>query len=70
MPPFGSLWPGVATVVDNSLILQGPELNFNAGLRTFSVCGLAVKDFLAIEKPAMVGDYSEVPQSEGGGKDR
>ena len=51
MPPFGSLFPGVQTVMDVSLQAQGPEVNFNAGLRTLSVLGLSVEQYLDIEKP-------------------
>lgn len=42
---------GCRTFVDKSLLEQGPEINFNAGLRTFSVCGLPVSQYLAIEVP-------------------
>lgn len=51
VPPFGSLFPGVATLVDASVEAQGPVINFNAGLRTLSVVGLPVGEYLAIERP-------------------
>lgn len=51
VPPFGSLFPGVKTIVDQSLIDQGPATNFNSGLRTKSVVNLSTADYLAIEKP-------------------
>lgn len=56
VPPFGSLFvdKGVSTFVDKSLQSQGAFINFNAGLRTLSVCGLSVDAFLAIEKPNLV----------------
>ena len=53
VPPFGSLFEGVATYVDAS-IGDLDVINFNAGLRTYSVLGLSVKDYLAIEKPTML----------------
>ncbi len=58
VPPFGSLFPGVVTVVDESLREQGETINFNAGLRTRSVINLAVRDYLDVEKPVVVGDFS------------
>lgn len=48
VPPFGSLF-GIRTYVDRSIISQGKEINFNAGLRTFSVLHLQVDDYLRIE---------------------
>ena len=39
--------------VDTSLQEQGASINFNAGLRTFSV-SMALEDYLAIEKPEVV----------------
>jgi Ala-tRNA(Pro) deacylase len=53
VPPFGSLFAGCATLVDRSLVDQGPEINFNAALRTQSVLGLPVAAYLALEKPAL-----------------
>jgi len=50
VPPFGSLFSGVLTVVDASLSAQGATINFNAGLRTESV-GMGVADYLRIEAP-------------------
>ena len=58
VPPFGSLFPGVATVVDASLREQGSEINFNAGLRSVSVTGLSVDEYLAVERPKVVGAWS------------
>lgn len=57
VPPFGSLFPGTLTIMDVSLQNQGPDINFNAGLRTLSVLGLAVEQYLAIEKP-QVAEFS------------
>ena len=51
VPPFGSLF-GLRTYVDQSLLQQGAEVNFNAGLRTFSVKMMA-DDFIAIEQPTV-----------------
>jgi len=52
VPPLGSLFPGIhAFVVDQSLVEQGPHINFNAGLRTASVVGLSVEDYLRLEAP-------------------
>jgi Ala-tRNA(Pro) deacylase len=53
VPPFGSLWSGVRTVVDPSLVEQGGSINFNAGLRTLSV-SMATADWLAVEGPTTV----------------
>lgn len=58
VPPFGSLFPGVKTLVDASLVSQGPEINFNAGLRTFSVLHLPVAEYLRIEAPE-IAEVSE-----------
>ena len=49
VPPFGSVW-GIPTFMDESLREQGKSINFNAGLRTFSV-GMGLADYLAVEKP-------------------
>lgn len=57
VPPFGSLW-GFKTYVDRSVITQGEVINFNAGLRTFSVLGLAVADYMALEAGATVADFT------------
>ena len=54
VPPFGSLFDGVCTVLDDSLLLQGDVCNFNAGLRTRSVVNLRVADYVAIEKPRVM----------------
>ena len=53
VPPFGSLFAGCATLVDRSLLTQGPDINFNAALRTVSVCGLSVEAYLNIERPQL-----------------
>jgi Ala-tRNA(Pro) deacylase len=53
VPPFGSLFPGVATLMDGSLQRQGAVINFNCGLRTLSVLGLPVAAYLAIERPTL-----------------
>ena len=62
VPPFGSLFGGapgvVPTVVDESILSQGAVINFNAGLRTLSVVGLRVEDYLRIEAPLAVGDFT------------
>ena len=52
VPPFGSLFQ-VKTWVDQSLLDQGPTINFNAGLRTRSV-SMSVSDFLRLETPNIV----------------
>lgn len=52
VPPFGSLF-GVKTLTDPSLIKNGPTINFNAGLRTHSLC-LKTDDYLKFEKPEIV----------------
>ena len=51
VPPFGSVW-GLRTFLDSSLQEQGPSINFNAGLRTFSVA-MSLDDYVAIEKPQL-----------------
>lgn len=65
VPPFGSLFGGapgtVATFVDESVLEQGPVINFNAGLRTLSVVGLPVKEYLRVEAPLVVGDFTAAP---------
>jgi len=53
VPPFGSLFPGVRTYVDPSIV-ERKTINFNAGLRTYSVCDLAVGDYLALESPIVL----------------
>lgn len=66
VPPFGSLFGtpscAVATFVDSSILTQGPVINFNAGLRTLSVLGLSVDDYLRIEKPHIIGDFTVGPE--------
>lgn len=57
VPPFGSLWPGVLTVMDRSLEGQGLSMNFNAGLRTLSVLGLRVAQYVEVEAP-VVADFA------------
>jgi Ala-tRNA(Pro) deacylase len=53
VPPFGSLWPGVRTVMDPSLVEQGGSINFNAGLRSLSV-SMGVGDWVALQAPTTV----------------
>lgn len=48
----------VITIVDKSILNQGPTINFNAGLRTFSVVNLSVNDYLSIENP-LIGDFTK-----------
>ena len=50
VPPFGSLFPGVKTYADPS-ILSRETMNFNCGLQTLSVVGLLVCDFVKAECP-------------------
>ena len=52
VPPFGSAW-GLRTLMDTSVQEQGATINFNAGLRTFSVLGLAVADYVRAEAPTV-----------------
>jgi len=52
VPPFGSCF-GLRTFVDESLRKQGSTINFNAGLRTFSV-SMSVDDYFAVERPTEV----------------
>lgn len=59
VPPFGSLFPGVRTVVDRSLLVQGSTINFNAGLRTLSV-GMSVADYISVENPTVL-DFTSPP---------
>ena len=54
VPPFGSLW-GLRTFLDGSLIEQGDQINFNAGLKTHSV-RMATADYLEVEQP-VVGNF-------------
>ena len=54
VPPFGSLFPGVQTYCDPSLVEQGGVINFNAALRGSSVIGLRTADFLRVEQPFML----------------
>ena len=58
VPPFGSLF-GVTTLVDESIVGL-TAINFNCGLRTESVCGLPVAQYLAIEAPRR-GRFSVPP---------
>jgi Ala-tRNA(Pro) deacylase len=60
VPPFGSLF-GIKTYLDRSVIEQGPEINFNAGLRTFSVLHLSVADYLRIEGDNAVIENFSMP---------
>jgi Ala-tRNA(Pro) deacylase len=50
VPPFGSLFPGVATYCDPSL-LDRAFCNFNCGLQTLSVLNLSLEDYVRVEKP-------------------
>ena len=43
VPPFGSIFK-IPSYVDMSLIEQGNEISFNAGLRTKSVIFVIIKD--------------------------
>ena len=54
VPPFGSLFPGVRTYVDPSIV-ERSHINFNAGLRGFSVCDLPVSEYLRVECPQVLG---------------
>jgi len=58
VPPFGSLFAGVKTYCDPSLVEQGEFINFNAALRGSSVIGLRVADFLRVEQPTVLA-FSE-----------
>lgn len=49
VPPFGSLF-GIKTCMDESLVDQGEEINFNCGLRTMSV-SMSVEDYIIAEQP-------------------
>ena len=49
VPPFGSLF-NLKTYVDKSLIDQGDNISFNAGLRTKSLV-IKTKDFITLEDP-------------------
>jgi Ala-tRNA(Pro) deacylase len=53
VPPFGSLFPGVRTYVDPSIV-ERTHINFNAGLRGFSVCDLPVSEYLRVESPQVL----------------
>jgi len=64
VPPFGSLWKTldtqeyIPTIIDKSIINQGPTINFNAGLRTFSVINLSVLHYLSVENP-LISEFSK-----------
>lgn len=51
VPPVGSAFTGgrVQTLIDQSLIDQGPTVNFNCGLRSESLCHVPVEDLLRLE---------------------
>lgn len=51
VPPMGSCF-SLRTFVDQSLLDQGCEINFNAGLRTVSV-RMMTEDYLEIERPTI-----------------
>jgi Ala-tRNA(Pro) deacylase len=53
VPPFGSLFPSVMTYVDPSIV-ERSHINFNAGLRGFSVCDLPVSEYLRVECPQVL----------------
>jgi len=53
VPPFGSLFLGVKTYCDPSIV-ERQSINFNAGLRSFSVCDLAVNDYIRLESPIIL----------------
>ena len=61
VPPFGSLFPGVVTIVDESIVTQGKSINFNAALRTVSVIGLPVDEYLTIERPRVAAFTTAQP---------
>lgn len=65
VPPFGSLFHGVRTLIDKSLLEQGPEINFNAGLRTVSVLHLPVDKYVTMETAAggAVADFTTASPS-------
>lgn len=71
VPPFGSLFEGgsVQTVVDRSLLTQGPTINFNAGLRTLSVCDLPTEAFLRLEAGHVVAEFTEEAPGDDGETD-
>ncbi len=52
VPPFGSIF-GVKTFVDESLFIQGENINFNAGLRTKSII-MSGSDYKLAENPEIV----------------
>ena len=52
VPPFGSIF-NVPLYVDESLILQGDTISFNAGMRTRSVI-MNTQDYLKVENPTIV----------------
>ena len=56
VPPFGSIW-GVKTYVDKSLFIQGPTINFNAGLRTTSI-SMEGEDYKKVENP-IIDEFTE-----------
>ena len=58
VPPFGSLFPGVATYCDPSLLDRG-FCNFNAGLQTLSVLKLSLEDYVRVERPTRLAFAAE-----------
>lgn len=57
VPPFGSLF-GINTYVDKSLINQGDDISFNAGLRTKSLV-IKTQDYIEVENP-IVCEFCDV----------
>ncbi|KAA0150067.1 hypothetical protein FNF29_05507 [Cafeteria roenbergensis] len=60
VPPVGSAFTGgrVQTLIDQSLIDQGPTVNFNCGLRSESLCHVPVEDLLRLEPTHRVVDVA------------
>ena len=58
VPPFGSLFKGVATYADPSVLDRG-HINFNCGLQTLSVLGLPVADYARVERPTRLAFSTE-----------
>lgn len=60
VPPVGSAFTGgrVQTLIDQSLIDQGPTVNFNCGLRSESLCHVPVEDLLRLEPTHRIVDVA------------
>ena len=58
VPPFGSLFRDsgspVRTLVDPSLLEQGPSICFNAALRGVSIINLPINEWVRIEAPQVM----------------